>query len=187
LSPIAGSISDLIGRRHATLLASAFVCIGCIVVGTAHRMDVAIGGSALTGIGSGLAETVGTAGLLELAPAKSRGLYMGCALLCDLPFGAALTYGIIPAVFSNYSPIICFQHLAMGSVDPSHVRWPECRPVVHLLSPTSPSQFTRTLKMGDCFPNRLDWHDIINQWNRFVFAGNAMGRLQLVQASDVEI
>jgi MFS family permease len=88
-----GSISDLIGRRYAALLASAFVCIGCIVVGTAHRVDVAIGGSAITGIGSGLAETIGVAGLLELAPAKSRGLYMGCALLADIPFGAALTYG----------------------------------------------------------------------------------------------
>lgn len=74
VSPIAGSVSDLIGRRHACLLASAFVCIGCIVVGTAHRIDVAIGGSAITGVGSGLAETVGTAALLELAPVKSRGL-----------------------------------------------------------------------------------------------------------------
>jgi MFS family permease len=124
VSPMVGSISDLIGRRYAALLASAFVCIGCIVVGTAHRVDVAIGGSAITGIGSGLAETVGIAGLLELAPAKSRGLYMGCALLADLPFGAGLTYGtsFLPEV-SNYSAIIFFKHLALGGVDSPHVRW----------------------------------------------------------------
>lgn len=95
VSPIAGSISDLIGRRYGALLATCMVCIGLIVVGTAHRMDVAIGGSAITGVGSGLAETIGTAGLLELAPAKWRGIYFGCALLVDLPFGAGLTYGII--------------------------------------------------------------------------------------------
>jgi MFS family permease len=177
VSPIAGSISDLTGRRHATLLASAFVCIGCVVVGTAHRMDVASGGSALTGIGSGLAETVGAAGLLELAPAKS------------LTFGAALTYGIVHAVPSNYSSIVSFQHMALGSVAPPHVRWPQCRLAVHLLSPPGPSasKFTRTLQVGDCHPNRLCWDDIVNQWNRSVFAGNAMGRLQLVRSSEVEI
>jgi MFS family permease len=95
VAPIAGSISDLIGRRYGALLATCMVCIGLIVVGTAHRMDVAIGGSAITGVGSGLAETIGTAGLLELAPVKWRGVYFGCALLVDLPFGAGLTYGII--------------------------------------------------------------------------------------------
>lgn len=146
VSPIAGSISDLLGRRYGALLATCMVCIGLIVVGTAHRMDVAIGGSAITGVGSGLAETIGTAGLLELAPAKWRGIYFGCALLVDLPFGAGLTYGIIlsSAEVSNNSAIIFIKYLALGRVDPPHVPWPQCRVALHLLPSTSTAKFTRT-------------------------------------------
>ena len=93
VAPVAGSISDLVGRRYAALLGPCIIIVGLIVVGTAHRIDVAIGGSAMAGVGGALAEIIGTAGLLELAPVMSRGKYFGTAILVDLPFGAALTYG----------------------------------------------------------------------------------------------
>jgi MFS family permease len=113
VSLIPDSISDLIGRRHVTLLASALACIGCIVVGTAHRIDVAIGGSAITGIGSGLAESVGTAALLELAP----GIHGDDALLVDLPFAAALTYAILQKWFWLWALGAHNCTLDVGSID----------------------------------------------------------------------
>jgi MFS family permease len=100
VSPIAGSVTDLIGRRHAALLGPIIIIVGLIVIGTAHRIDVAIGGSALVGTGAGLAETIGVAGLMELAPTKSRGKYVGTSILLDIPFGAALTYGSSCGSFS---------------------------------------------------------------------------------------
>jgi len=116
ISPLVGSISDLIGRRYAALLGPIILAVGLIVVGTAHRIDVAIGGSAVAGVGAGLAETVGVAGLLELAPAKSRGTYAGISILVDLPFGAALTYGKIssPTVLVNYKPNCILEILGDG-------------------------------------------------------------------------
>jgi MFS family permease len=93
VAPFAGAISDLIGRRYVALLGALFVCIGMIVVGTAHRMDVAIGGMAIAGVGAGLGELVGAAGISELAPVKSRGKYIGLAFLLILPFSASAAYG----------------------------------------------------------------------------------------------
>ena len=94
VAPFAGALSDLIGRRYVALSGSALIIIGMIVVGTAQRMDVAIGGTVIVGVGGGLAELVGFAGIAELAPVRSRGKYLGTAFLFNLPFGAAQAYGI---------------------------------------------------------------------------------------------
>jgi MFS family permease len=104
IAPFGGAISDLIGRRYVALLGSSLITLGMIIVGTAQRMDVAIGGTAIVGVGGGLAELVGFAGYLtkiylliesiaELAPVRKRGLYLGTAFLFNLPFGAAQAYG----------------------------------------------------------------------------------------------
>ena len=80
-----------------------------VVVGTAQRMDVAIGGTALVGVGGGVAELIGFAGIAELAPVKSRGKYLGTAFLFNLPFGAAQAYGMSPDreafLFSSLHPL----------------------------------------------------------------------------------
>lgn len=94
VAPATGTISDLIGRRYVLLSGSALVIIGMIIVGLAGRMDVAIGGMAITGVGGAFAELVGSAGVLELAPVKSRGAYLGTAFLIVLPFGACSYYGL---------------------------------------------------------------------------------------------
>ena len=64
-----------------------------IIVGTAHRIDVAIGGMAISGVGAGLAEVIGTAGVAELAPVGKRGWYVGTIYLMILPFAASSGYG----------------------------------------------------------------------------------------------
>ena len=83
----------MIGRRYVLLSGSALVIIGMIIVGLAGRMDVAIGGMTITGVGAAFAELVGSAGVSELAPVKSRGIYLGTAFLVVLPFGACSSYG----------------------------------------------------------------------------------------------
>ena len=65
-----------------------------IIVGTAHRMDVAIGGMAIAGAGAGLSELIGAAGVAELAPVRSRGKYIGTIFLLILPFAASAAYGL---------------------------------------------------------------------------------------------
>lgn len=77
-----------------------------IVVGTAQKIEVAIGGTALVGVGGGVAELIGFAGIAEMAPVRSRGKYLGTAFLFNLPFGAAQAYGIFPGtlVYSSFRP-----------------------------------------------------------------------------------
>lgn len=58
-APFAGAMSDLMGRRYASLLGALLVVVGMIIVGTAHRVNVAIGGMAIAGVGAGLAEVIG--------------------------------------------------------------------------------------------------------------------------------
>jgi hypothetical protein len=84
------------GRRYVALIGAALVCIGMIIVGTAHRMDVAIGGMAVAGAGAGLGELVAAAGVAELAPVRNRGYYIGAIFLLILPFSASAAYGELP-------------------------------------------------------------------------------------------
>jgi MFS family permease len=94
VAPFVGAISDLIGRRYVALLGALLVVIGMIIVGTAHRINVAIGGMAIAGAGAGFAELIGAAGVAELAPVKSRGKYIGTIFLLILPFSASAGYGL---------------------------------------------------------------------------------------------
>jgi len=86
-------MSDLMGRRYAALLGALLVVIGMILVGFAHQINTAIGGMALAGVGAGLAEVIGTAGIAELAPVEGRGKYVGLAYALVLPFAASSGYG----------------------------------------------------------------------------------------------
>lgn len=99
-APFAGSISDLLGRRYVALLGSSLVIIGIITTGTAQRMDVGIGGMAIVGVGAGLAEVIAAAGVMELAPVKHRGTYVGISFLLYLPISAGQMYGLlVPPTF----------------------------------------------------------------------------------------
>ena len=46
-------MSDFLGRRYAALLGAGLVVVGMIVVGIAHRINVAIAGMAVSGVGAG--------------------------------------------------------------------------------------------------------------------------------------
>jgi MFS family permease len=93
-----------------------------IVFGFAHRMDVAIGGASIVGVGAGLAEVVGAAGIMEITPVRKRGKYMAIAFLVFLPFGGCPAYGLSTSNATNsYSSIVRdVINLEMGSMDSSN-------------------------------------------------------------------
>lgn len=92
-APFAGAICDLIGRRQVSLLGLVFIFVGMTVMGTAQRMDVAIGGTSLVGVGAGLAEMVASAGVMELVPVRARGKYVGILYVMYLPVCGCQAYG----------------------------------------------------------------------------------------------
>jgi len=105
IAPFAGSISDLVGRRWVAMIGAVFVLVGSFVVGFAHRMPVAIGGTTLIGVGGGLAELIAYSGMAELAPVKSRGLYIGTLTLILIPFSGASAYGTILSKLTNLAQL----------------------------------------------------------------------------------
>jgi MFS family permease len=124
------------------LAGAALNVIGMIVIGTAHRIDVAIGGMAIAGVGSGFAEVIGTAGITELAPVKSRGLYMGMAYTL-----------ILPAAASSRSAIFTGVDMEMGSVDLRHSQWRGIWNAAPVLLASTSHQLTRTQQTADTCSN----------------------------------
>lgn len=56
ICPFAGYMTDLFGRRNITLLGSLAICVGCILVATAHTFGQALTGMAIAGAGAGIGE-----------------------------------------------------------------------------------------------------------------------------------
>jgi hypothetical protein len=142
--PFAGAVADLLGRRYVALLGAGLVIIGCIVVGIAQRVEVAIGGMAIVGVGAGLAEVVAGAAVAEMAPVKSRGKYMGTAFIFILPFGACSTFGFTSCDSSDISSIVfCEFDLEMGSLDLGYPCGCQFCLCLRLLSSSSSTKFSQ--------------------------------------------
>ena len=94
VAPFAGSLSDVIGRRYLGIAGAVIVTVGMVVVGTAHKMPIAILGMGIAGAGSGITGVTGFAGIVELVPVNSRGRYMGTIFMVFTPLAASAAYGL---------------------------------------------------------------------------------------------
>lgn len=93
VSPFVGHASDILGRRYFALAGCIITIVGMIVVGTAHTINVAIGGMALTGVGGGIAHVTGITGIAEMVPVRSRGKYLGTVFLIFFPMAPSSAFG----------------------------------------------------------------------------------------------
>lgn len=64
IAPFCGYLQDLFGRRNITLAGGLVLCIGIIVVATAHSIGAAISGMAIAGAGAAIGELTALAGLV---------------------------------------------------------------------------------------------------------------------------
>lgn len=62
ICPFVGYLQDLFGKRYIALFGTTLLCVGCIVLGTAHNLNQALAGMALAGAGAGVGELTGLAG-----------------------------------------------------------------------------------------------------------------------------
>jgi MFS family permease len=62
VSPFAGYLQDLFGRRNITLFGSAMVMVGIILVGTAHSFAQGVVGMSIAGGGAAIGELTALAG-----------------------------------------------------------------------------------------------------------------------------
>ncbi|RMZ80142.1 hypothetical protein DV737_g3064, partial [Chaetothyriales sp. CBS 132003] len=86
LGPFVGALSDLFGRKYVAGVGQILLVIGPVVVSTSHRINVAIGGMVLAGLGAGLNELIALAGTSELVPVHKRATYVGGVVFTILPF-----------------------------------------------------------------------------------------------------
>jgi len=84
---LVGRLSDILGRRWFFLGGNILGLIGAIISGTAHRISVLIGGSALLGI-AGAVQLSFPIVLGELVPTKHRPYANAAMWACGLPFTA---------------------------------------------------------------------------------------------------
>lgn len=52
----------VVNFRYIALFGAMLLCIGCVVLGTAHQLGQALAGMALAGAGAGIGELTGLAG-----------------------------------------------------------------------------------------------------------------------------
>jgi MFS family permease len=62
VSPYAGYLQDLFGKRYIALFGSLCLCIGCALTGSAHTFGQILTGMALTGVGAAIGELTALAG-----------------------------------------------------------------------------------------------------------------------------
>lgn len=73
VAPFVGYLQDLFGKRWIALIGSACICVGIVILGTAHTFGQGVVGMALAGVGAGIGELTGLAGLAECVPVRARG------------------------------------------------------------------------------------------------------------------
>lgn len=93
-APIAGSVSDIFGRRYAILIGGALTIIGLIVLGTSQEPGQNIASFPFTGCGAGLLEINALAAVNEIAPNKLRGFYTSMLTWTILPFAPLGIYAL---------------------------------------------------------------------------------------------
>jgi hypothetical protein len=59
IAPFVGYLQDLFGKRYIALFGALLLCLGCIILGTAHSFGQAVSGMAIAGTGAGIGELTG--------------------------------------------------------------------------------------------------------------------------------
>jgi hypothetical protein len=180
VAPFAGAVSDLIGRRYPAIFGTILIIIGMVVVGTAHEMNVAIGGQAVAGVGAGICQTIGISGIAELVPVNQRGRYIGTVFMLFSPMAAANAYGIPTRLLvTDYSAhVFGLRNVEMGRLDSIDLcrRWTR-HDSCSISSPSS-LKLHRPDSISSHCSNRLYRRNSVNQWTRTVDGRPSNGRLQ---------
>jgi len=101
-APIAGSISDIFGRRWAVLLGGVSLIVGLILLGTSQTPTLNIVSFPFTGIGAALLEINALAAVNEIAPNKLRGFYTSMLTWTILPFVPLGIYALNLSVYATW-------------------------------------------------------------------------------------
>ena len=99
--PLAGRMSDTLGRRRVILPGFLLISISLFIIGRIHSSVVLLGAAVIYGLAMGLARPSLDATLADAAPSEARGTVMGFGSGCfDLGMGlGSLGLGFVAAVW----------------------------------------------------------------------------------------
>lgn len=101
-APVAGSVSDIFGRRWAVLIGGVSTIVGLILIGTTSSPTQNIISFPFTGIGAALLEINALAAVNEIAPNKLRGFYTSMLTWTILPFAPLGIYAFNLSVHATW-------------------------------------------------------------------------------------
>ena len=101
-APIAGSISDIFGRRWTVLIGGFGLIIGLILLGTSKVPGQQLASFPFTGIGAALLEINALAAVNEIAPNKLRGFYTSMLIWTIIPFAPLGIYALELSVHDTW-------------------------------------------------------------------------------------
>lgn len=79
VQPLAGKLSDIYGRRICLILANLVFGLGCLGCGLSQTFEVLVISRAISGLGGGALNTLGSITLTDFVPLRKRGIYQGVA------------------------------------------------------------------------------------------------------------
>ncbi|KAJ7682444.1 general substrate transporter [Mycena polygramma] len=116
--PVAGPITDRLGRRGGMFIGALIIIIGSVAATTARDVSALLGGRFVLGLGVGIVQTAGPSYVVEMAPPQWRGrltglfntFYYAGSILCT---GITIATGRIQSTRSWRAPL-AIQIVAAG-------------------------------------------------------------------------
>jgi MFS family permease len=102
VAPFVGYLQDLFGKRYIALFGATLLCVGCIILGTAHSFGQGVAGMAISGAGAGIGELTGLAGLAEIVPVKHRGYSLAALTAFVFPFTPYVMYSQLLSTYVTW-------------------------------------------------------------------------------------
>ncbi|KAK7062039.1 lactose permease [Favolaschia claudopus] len=116
--PVAGPVTDRLGRRGGMFIGALIIIIGSVTVTTAKHVNALLGGRFVLGLGVGIVQTASPSYVVEMAPPQWRGrltglfntFYYAGSILCT---GITIATGRIQSTRSWRAPL-AIQIVAAG-------------------------------------------------------------------------
>ncbi|GIZ39520.1 hypothetical protein CKM354_000290100 [Cercospora kikuchii] len=90
--PFVGYTQDIFGKRWISIIGAVLLCVGCLLLALANSFAQAVAGMAIAGVGAGIGELTGLAGLAEAMPVKHRGYASAIITVFVFPFAPYVMY-----------------------------------------------------------------------------------------------
>ena len=107
-------LQERLGKRYITLFSALCICTGIVILGTVYTFGQGVVGMALPGVGAGIGELTGLAGLVECVPVCARGYSIAILTAFVIVFTPYIFYCQLPGTRSTWRWTTCISLIYNG-------------------------------------------------------------------------